>query len=106
MSYFISPVGAGVLQPEVSSVAAEVMANVANILSTRKQSCPLFRDFGLPMNFIDMPINKARTIAVLEVTEALRDFEPRATLVGITFAYDSSNPGKLIPTVEVDIDEL
>lgn len=38
-----------------------------------------------------------------EIKEAVEEFEPRAEVLNVTFAEDPLTPGKLIPTVEVDI---
>ena len=38
-----------------------------------------------------------------EVKEAVEEYEPRAEVVNVTFAADRNAPGRLIPTVEVNI---
>ena len=40
-----------------------------------------------------------------EIKEAVEEFEPRCSVVNITFASDASAPGGLIPTVEVEIND-
>jgi phage baseplate assembly protein W len=79
------------------------LQNVANILETRQGTVPLYREFGLPRRYEGKPINVARTIIVSEVTDAVRNFEPDATVKDITFEYDAETPCKLYPTVEVEI---
>ena len=103
LSYKVSASDVGRMRQNIPAEDAEVLENVSNLLSTRKQSCPLYRDFGLPLNFVDKPINIAVPLAVAEVTDGLREFEPRAELVKVTFEHDEANPGKLITTIEVDI---
>ena len=48
-----------------------------------------------------MPVAKVMMIG--EVREAIEDWEPRATVSNISFAEDPLEPGKLIPTVEVEV---
>jgi len=88
-----------------SNTALSIVQNIKLILQTRKQSIPLFRDFGLPGNFIDKPLNVARPIVILEITEAIEKFEPRATIIDITFEIDESVPGMLIPILEVEVED-
>ena len=83
---------------------ASALQNIAVILRTRKGSVPLYREFGLDMDFLDRPAPVARTMMVAGVREAVERWEPRATVTGVTFAEDAARPGLLIPTVEVEID--
>ena len=64
-----------------------------------------YREFGLPMRFLDKPTHIARPMIVSEVKEAIEKFEPRATFVRVLFDEDASIPGRVIPTVEVEINE-
>lgn len=105
MSIKISSKDLSAITLNESDVVASVMQNIAIILSTRRQSVPLYRNFGLPMQFVDRPIPAAKPLLVAEITEAIAEFEPRATLLGVTFEIDESAPGVLIPTVEVEINE-
>ncbi|MCL2588638.1 MAG: hypothetical protein FWD84_04435 [Oscillospiraceae bacterium] len=57
------------------------------------------------MRFVDKPINVAQTIIVAEVGDAMREYVPEATITNITFEIDENVPGKLIPIVEVDIED-
>ncbi len=81
-----------------------VLQNISMILSTKKGTVPMYREFGLPMDFVDKPIPIAKTLIVSEVTEALRKFEPRATVIDIKFESEDIT-GKVIPVVEVDIND-
>ena len=40
---------------------------------------------------------------VAPVREAIQRWEPRATVLDVSFSEDPAQPGVLIPTVEVDI---
>ncbi|MCM1275452.1 MAG: GPW/gp25 family protein [Lachnospiraceae bacterium] len=78
-----------------------VIQNIALLLNTKKGTIPMYREFGLPMNFIDKPINVAETMATLEITEALRDFEPRAKLKNLEINKNAN--GKAVIIVEVTV---
>jgi phage baseplate assembly protein W len=103
MSYKISPGNLGKITLSETDTVTAVMQNIAVLLSTRRGSVPLYRDFGLTMDFVDRPIPAAKPLIVAEIENALREYEPRATLISVTFETDKSMPGRLIPTVEVEI---
>lgn len=88
-----------------TDVVTSVLQNVAIILQTWEGTSPNYRGFGLSPGFIDKPIPVAKAMLISEVREKVEQFEPRATVTGVTFAEDPQDPGKLIPTVEVEINE-
>ena len=73
------------------------------ILATPKGPVPFYRDFGISNEFLDKPMPVAKVMMIGEVREAIEDWEPRATVSNISFAEDPLEPGKLIPTVEVEV---
>lgn len=105
MTYTVSEAGAREIRLNEADTVASVLQNVAVILATRQQTVPLYRDLGLPQRFVDKPIQAAKVLAIAEVKEAVEKYEPRATVVNVTFAVDADNPGRLIPTVEVEVSE-
>lgn len=105
MTYKVSAVDIGAISLNEQDTVSSVLQNIAIILSTRQGTVPLYRDFGLPMRFLDKPSHIARPMIVSEVKEAIEKFEPRATFVRVLFEENASVPGKLIPTVEVEINE-
>lgn len=82
---------------EVSSI----IQNIALLLNTKKGTIPMYREFGLPMEFIDKPINVAETIATLEISEALEKFESRAAFKDLRFK--PSKDGRMSIQLEVTI---
>lgn len=102
MTYTVTA-GAALTLNETDTVAS-VLQNVAIILATRRGSCPMYRDFGIPMDFLDRPMPVAKTLAYAEIKEAIETYEPRATVAGVTFEDRPGSPGLLIPIVEVSID--
>ena len=103
MSYKVTAADISGLQMNVTDTVASVLQNIAVILATRTGDVPLYRDFGLSQEFVDKPIPAARVLLYAEVKEAVEQYEPRAEVIGVTFQEDRSAPGRLIPTVEVEI---
>ena len=102
MSYTVSAADLKKIRFNEVATVDSVLQNIAVILSTPLGSVPLYRDFGLDWSFLDKPMPKV--LAVAPVREAIERWEPRATVLGISFAEDPARPSVLIPTVEVDID--
>lgn len=82
---------------EISSIKQ----NVALLLNSKKGTIPMYREFGLPMEYIDKPMNVAETIATLEISEALETFEPRAAFKDLRF--NPSKDGRMSIQLEVTI---
>lgn len=105
MNYLVSTRDLSNLKLLQNDTVSSVIQNIAIILSTRQGTVPMYREFGLPMQFIDKPIPVAKVLMISEITEAIAKFEPRAKLLNVTFEIDENVPGKLIPTVEVEIND-
>lgn len=103
MSYMVSSQNMDSVTLNEGDTVKSVLQNIAIILKTRQQSVPLYRDFGLPMQFIDKPIPVAKAMLIAEIQDAVAKYEPRATVLNVTFEVDDNVPGKLIPTVEVEV---
>lgn len=103
MGYKVAAENLTELKLNEPDTVASVLQNVAIILKTRQGTVPLYRGFGLPQEFIDRPIPVAKPMMYAEVKEAVEEYEPRARVVGMTFGEDASVPGRLVPTVEVEI---
>lgn len=103
MSYKVSATNLTALRLNETDTVTSVLQNIAIILSTMKGTVPLYRHFGLQTNFLDRPIPVAKTMMISNVREAIEEWEPRATVVAVSFSEDVSQPGILIPTVEVEI---
>lgn len=87
-----------------TDTTAAVLQNIKIILTTRRGSVPLYRDFGIPMDFLDQPMPLAKAKMIAAVREAVENWEPRAKVLSMTFQEDVSQPGRLVPTLEVEID--
>lgn len=88
-----------------NDLVTSVLQNLMLLVSTRKGTIPMYREFGLPMEWIDKPIDVAQTLMVQEITEAVEEFEPRCTLLNIEFDTSSALSAKLTAILEVEINE-
>lgn len=102
-SYKVSAAESAPLELGAADTVKSVLQAIRTIISTPKGTVPMYRDFGVDMDFLDLPTPGAEQRARMEIREAIDTWEPRATVKDITFSRDESQPGKLIPTVEVEI---
>lgn len=103
MSYKVSAVDLGVIRLNEPETVVSVLQNISVILRTRQGTVPMYREFGLPMKFLDKPIPVAKPMLYIEAKETIEFYEPRATVLDVFFTEDPATPGKLIPAVEVEI---
>ena len=63
----------------------EIARNVQTILTTPIGTCPLYRDFGIKMTFLDAPLEAAQNLFAVEVVEAVEKWEPRVIVKEVTY---------------------
>lgn len=80
---------------------AEVLQNVAMIITSCMYSCPMHRNFALDASVLDKPVNVAKALLRSRVLSAIQQYEPRAQVTKINFNGDIN--GVLQPTVKVMI---
>ena len=105
MSYKVRGTDLTCIRLNEQDTVKSVLQNVAIILSTRKGTVPMYRGFGIDQRFVDKPVPIAKTMLYVDVKEAIEEYEPRAEVVNVMFQEDPATPGRLIPTVEVEIIE-
>lgn len=90
-----------------ATVADEIVQNVRTILATRRGSVPLDRAFGISWDMLDEPMAVSRMRMMADITDAIRRYEPRATVRGVTFAQTDADAfdGIPRPVVTVGIDD-
>ena len=103
MTYNVSAMDAAGLRLCERDRVRSILQNCALILATRRGTVPLYREFGLPQTFLDKPAAAALPLAGIEVKETIERFEPRVRVTDVTFTDDPGHPGRLIPTVKVEI---
>lgn len=84
-----------------ASKAVEILQNLRTIISTTKYSVPLDRDFGISAESLDKPMAVAQAQLQSEIIMAIKTYEPRASVTGISFT--GTDDGQLIPKVQVTI---
>ena len=102
MSYTVSPSNKRKIKFNVTDPVESVLQNIAVILSKRRGSVPMYRDFGISVDILDRPIPVAKAMMTADIKEAIERWEPRALFISVEFMEDELN-GRLIPMVEVEI---
>ena len=72
----------------------EVLQNVRTIITTRKGSVPMDREFGIDGDIQDLPIGVAQAKLSAEIVEAVNRFEPRARVKQVI--YDGNEQDGLL----------
>ena len=85
-----------------ASGIAEIMQNVRMILTTRKGTVPLDRNFGVSFEYLDAPVSVARGKMEQEVFQAIRKYEPRAIIRKIDYDFDPE-AGHIKPNVKIEV---
>lgn len=80
----------------------EVVQNVRTILSTIKNSVPLYREFGVESKYLDYPLNIAQNMLASELARVISKYEPRARLKSCSMSGSAEN-GTLILIAVVEI---
>lgn len=78
---------------------AELDRQMALLLSTQEGTMPLDREFGLNMDFVDMPREVAESLYTAEVTHKVAKFIPTVRVQEIT--WGRTKGGQLNPKVVI-----
>lgn len=105
MAYIVSAYNLEKINLAPDTVTEDVLQNVSVILATTQFTVPLDRGLGLSQRYLGKPIQTAKAIIISEIMEAIETYEPRAQVEAVTFEIDEDVPGKLIPYVEVTIND-
>ncbi len=82
--------------------AKSILQNIALILSTKKGTVPMYREFGIDTTFVDKPPAIAEALARSAIAEAVENFEPRAKILNIDFE-NSGDFSRINTVLEVEI---
>lgn len=80
----------------------EIIQNIRTILTTRKGSVPLDREFGIDVGIIDQPVTRARAVLTANIINAVERYEPRVSVTEVTFSGDGME-GEIYPVIKVAI---
>ena len=83
-----------------ANVHQEVLQNVAIIIDTWENTCPMLRGLGIPAQLIGRPLPVVKNIMIGQLYDQIEQNEPRAILGDITFE-ENAFTGKLIPIIEI-----
>ncbi len=106
MSYQVSEADLKTIRLNEQDTVSSVLHNVALILATPKGTIPMYRDFGLDREFLDMTIPEAEVRMIAPIREAVQEWEPRATVKDVFFTKSGDGSGRLLAHVEIEINEL
>ncbi|MCG8639137.1 MAG: GPW/gp25 family protein [Desulfobacterales bacterium] len=83
---------------------AEIVQNVAVILSTIKGTVPLDREFGISAGFLDKPMPVAQALMAGEIAAEVEKQEPRVKVTTVDFLETGrAMDGVLLPKVSIII---
>ncbi|MDO5786189.1 MAG: hypothetical protein Q4P09_00515 [Phascolarctobacterium sp.] len=103
MTYDVLTINTGGINFAPATEAEEILQNVRTIISTPKFSVPLDREFGIDCSVLDRPMPVAQAQLASDIITAIKDYEPRAYVSGIT--YEATIDGNLRPKVQVTIED-
>lgn len=103
MTYDVLAINTGGINFAPATEAEEILQNVRTIISTPKFSVPLDREFGIDCSVLDRPMPVAQAQLASDIITAIKEYEPRASVSGIT--YEATIDGNLRPKVQVTIED-
>lgn len=68
------------------------------LFATRIGEQPLDRSFGIDYSFLDMPLDVAKNMFVIEVVKKMAAYETRAEVSKVDFEFDVAN-GRMRPII-------
>ncbi|CDN41466.1 GPW/gp25 family protein [Paenibacillus sp. P22] len=83
-----------------ASGEAEILQNIATIVSTFQGTVPLGRAFGVDGSAIDQPPEIAKALLAASIIGAITDYEPRARVLQVDFE-PQEEPQKLVPLIRL-----
>lgn len=90
--------GVSIILDHESPLSKEIMRNARVIVTTLEGEVPYDRSFGLNPEILDLPLNEARDLYMVECITKMRKYEPRASVENVSFTFDEMS-GKLYPKV-------
>ena len=68
----------------------EIIRNVQTLLTTPVGTCPLYRDFGLDVTYLDYPMDLAQNFFAVAAMRSVERWEPRVIVTEVTFEADAN----------------
>jgi len=83
----------------------EIAQCIKTIITTWRGSVFLDRQFGIDPAIIDQPENMVLANLMIDVTDQIEKYEPRAEVVSINFDQSNLNDGVIVPVVKFRVKE-
>lgn len=83
------------------STHAEVLQNVAIILASVQNSCPMVRGLGITGDVYGRPLPAVQNLLVSEIYDQIETYEPRAIIGGVDFETDNLT-GQIIAVAAIE----
>ncbi len=93
-----------IIRSDDLSETEDLYKQLNNLLSTRKGTIPINRDFGIDWNVLSQPLDEAESSFVVELMEQIEAYIPELKASEIEFAVEPEN-GKIIPTITIERSE-
>lgn len=84
-----------------SSLLEEVMQNLMTIFTTKINTVPYMRDFGLPDSVIDLPMDRAKMILKTYYLRQVKEYEPRAKITNLEWNFTVDGALKALISFEL-----
>lgn len=84
-----------------ANVHQEVVQNIAIILATVQNSCPMLRDIGISGDLYGRPLPVVENLLVGHIYDQIETHEPRAIISEVNFETESKT-GKIIPIITLE----
>nr|DAQ58876.1 MAG TPA: lysozyme [Caudoviricetes sp.]DAX94783.1 MAG TPA: lysozyme [Caudoviricetes sp.] len=82
-----------------SDAMAELDRKLSLLYSTREGTMPLDREFGINMDFVDMPPETAKSLYTAEITKKTAKFLPEVRVQAVQWQHGEA--GALFPKVVI-----
>lgn len=86
------------LQFEFESDIDSIRRCLSMLFATRVGEQPLDRNFGIDYSFLDMPLDVAKNLFVIEIVKKMAVYETRAEISKVDFVFDAPN-GRMKPII-------
>lgn len=79
----------------------EIIQNIAVILDSIQNSCPMCRGIGIPSDIYGRPLPVVENMLVGYIYDQIEEYEPRADIAEVTFEQDEIK-GTVIPIIYIE----
>lgn len=93
-----------IIRSDDLSETEDLYKQLNNLLSTRKGTITINRDFGIDWNVLSQPLDEAESSFVVELMEQIEAYIPELKASEIEFTVEPEN-GKIIPTITIERSE-